>query len=74
MERLKSRLNRIETKLHPPGEPVIITGSSTEEVDRKMEEFIEGGGDPHATIIRIVAAKINKRPKVRHYFSGSTVL
>jgi len=66
MGHLKNRLNRIENKLHPSGEPVIITGSSTEELEKKEKEYLESGGNPHATLIRIVATKIDKCPEARN--------
>ena len=66
MEKLRNRLNRIEGKLRPPGEPVIITGHSKKEVKRKEREYLEREGNPDGVIVRLVAAKINKRPKVRH--------
>ena len=60
MEKLRNRLNRIEGKLHPPGEPVVITGHSKKEVKRKEREYLERGGNPDVTLIRIVATKIDK--------------
>ena len=65
MRHLKNRLSRIENKLHPPREPVIITGHSEEDVDRKLEEYLKHG-NPDATLIRIIATKIDKCPKARN--------
>ena len=58
-------MNRIENKVHPSEELVVIAGHSEEEVDGKLEEYLKHG-NPQAILIRIVAAKIDKCPDARN--------
>ena len=59
MQKLKTRVNRIENKLHPSGEQIVIIGESKEELDRKQEEYLKHG-NPHAIIVRVITEKIDK--------------
>ena len=61
MQNFKTRMNKVENKLHPAGEQIVITGGSKEEVDRKEEEYLKHG-NPHATIVRVVREEIEKDP------------
>lgn len=62
MSFLKSRVRNIEDKLQPRG-LTIITGGSEAEVEQKVQEYLDAGGDPNQ-LITIIAEPIKKRKSI----------
>jgi len=58
MKHLKSRLNRVEGKLYPPGRLFVIIGHTREEVEKKYAENLEK--NPNAYFVVVQNEEIKK--------------
>jgi len=61
MGRLRSKIKRIENAIKPQG-PVMIVANSEEEAEKKVEEFVKGGGNPNSISYVLIAERIEKKP------------